>query len=130
MLPRSWKKSFDSGIIIPTKMRFFNECAGKKMCNKCNYQISENKEFEVNLNELKRHPPNDFGHMLPFYIILFSTYCTKSSIIYSCFLLFILYTLANFFFNLSKVYVFKLRSINRQQDGHLTCVLLNVLKSF
>ena len=26
ILPRSWKKSCDSGIIIPTKMRFCNEC--------------------------------------------------------------------------------------------------------
>ena len=69
MLPRSWKKSFDSGIIIPAKMRFFNECNGKKTCNKCNNQINENKEFEANLNELKRHAPNDFGHMLPYYII-------------------------------------------------------------
>ena len=26
LLPKSWKKSFDSGIIIPTKMRVCNEC--------------------------------------------------------------------------------------------------------
>ena len=39
------------------------------MCNKCNYQINENKEFEDKLNELKRHPPNDFGFMLPYYEI-------------------------------------------------------------
>ena len=25
MLPKSWKKSFDNGIVIPTKMRFRNE---------------------------------------------------------------------------------------------------------
>ena len=31
MLPRSWKKSFDSRMIIPAKMRFCNECNGKKM---------------------------------------------------------------------------------------------------
>ena len=36
MLPRSWKKSFDSGIIIPTKMRFCNECKDKIMCYRCN----------------------------------------------------------------------------------------------
>ena len=29
-LPKSWKKSFDTGIIMPTKMRFCNECKGKK----------------------------------------------------------------------------------------------------
>ena len=30
LLPKSWKKSFDSGIIIPTKMRFCSECNDKK----------------------------------------------------------------------------------------------------
>ena len=69
MLPRSWKKSFDSGIIIPVKMRFCNECTDNKTCNKCNNQINENKVFEANLNELKRHSPNEFGHMLPYYVI-------------------------------------------------------------
>ena len=68
-LPRSWKKSFDSGIIIPTKMRFCNECNDNKMCIKCNNKINENKEFEANLNLLKRDKPNDCGHMLPYYII-------------------------------------------------------------
>ena len=67
MLPKSWKKSFDNGIIIPAKMRFCNECNNIKVCNKCNYLINENKEFEANLNELIRHPPNDFGYMLPHY---------------------------------------------------------------
>ena len=111
MLKRSWKKSFDNGVIIPKKMRFCNNCNDIKICDKCNNQINENKEFEANLNELKRYPPNKYGHMLPYYKKEFSTFCTKSSIINSCFLLFILYTLANFF-NFSKVYVFNLRSIN------------------
>ena len=74
-------KSFDSVIIIPTKMRFCNECNDKKMCNKCNNQINENKKFEANINELKRHQPNDFGHMLLYYKKKFSTFCTKTSII-------------------------------------------------
>ena len=65
LLPKKWRKSFDSGIIIPKKMRFCNECNDKKMCNECNNQINENKEFEANWNELKRHPPNEFGHMVP-----------------------------------------------------------------
>ena len=60
LLAKIWRKSFDSGMIIPTKKRF---------CNKCNNQINENEEFEANLNELKRHPPIEFGHMLPYYII-------------------------------------------------------------
>ena len=54
MLPRSWKKSFDNGINIPKKMRFCNECNDKKLCYKCNNQTNENKEFEANINLLKR----------------------------------------------------------------------------
>ena len=111
ILPRSWKKSFENGVIIPTKMRQCNVCKDGILCSTCNNQINENKEFEANLNALKRRKPNDFGHMLPYYEIKFSTFCTKSSIINSCFLLFILYTLANFF-NFSKVYVFNLHSID------------------
>ena len=67
MLPRSWKKSSDSRIIIPTKKRFCNECNDKKMCYKCCIQINENKEFKANLNLLKRKAPNEFGYMLPYY---------------------------------------------------------------
>ena len=81
-----------------------------KKCDKCNIQVNENKEFEANINELKRHPPKEFGHMLPYYKYYFSTFCTKSSFIYSL-LLFLLYMLANFF-NFTKVYVFNLHSIN------------------
>ena len=51
------------------------------------------KKFDANLNDLKSHPPNEFSHMLPYYKIKISTFCTKSSIINSCLLLFILYTL-------------------------------------
>ena len=67
MLPRSWKKSFDNGIIIPAKLRFCNECNDKKMCDKCKNQINENKEFEANLNLLKRKASNEDGYMLPYY---------------------------------------------------------------
>ena len=31
MLPRSWKKSFDNGVIIPKKMRFCKKCNDIKM---------------------------------------------------------------------------------------------------
>ena len=58
---------FDSGIIIPMKMRFCNECNNKKISNRCNNQINENKKFDANLKKIKRHPPNKFGHMLPYY---------------------------------------------------------------
>ena len=69
LIPKIWRKSFDTGIIIPTKMRFCNECKDKKVCNKCNNQINESKKFEAILKELKRHPLNEFGHMLPYYKI-------------------------------------------------------------
>ena len=29
MLPKSWKKSFNNGILLPTKMRRSNKCLGK-----------------------------------------------------------------------------------------------------
>ena len=69
MLPRSWKKSFKNGIIIPTKMRQCNECKDGKLCTTCNNLMNENKEIEANLNLLKRDLPNQFGNMLPYYII-------------------------------------------------------------
>ena len=50
-------------------MRFCNECNDYKMCVKCTNHINENKEFEANLNELKRNAPNEFGQMLPYYLI-------------------------------------------------------------
>ena len=67
MLPRSWKKSFKNGVVIPVKMRRCINCNGEKLCNKCNNQINENKVFAANFNELNRHPPKEFGHMLPYY---------------------------------------------------------------
>ena len=69
MLPKSWKKSFDIGVIIPKNMRFCNECSIEKTCNKCNNIVNENKALEAKLNEIKRHPPNNFGYMLPYYVI-------------------------------------------------------------
>ena len=72
MFPRSWKKSFNNGVFIPTKMRRCNECKDEMLCEICNNQINEIREFEPNLNEIKRHPPNEFGHMLPYYKKLFS----------------------------------------------------------
>ena len=65
LLPKSWKKSVNSGIDIPTKMRFCKECNDKTMCIKCNLIVNENKEFKANLSLLKRQHPNQFGHMLP-----------------------------------------------------------------
>ena len=50
-------------------MRQCNVCKDGILCSTCNDQINGNKEFEANLNELKRRKPNDFGHMLPYYEI-------------------------------------------------------------
>ena len=69
MLPRFWEKSFNNGVVIPVKTRRCNNCNGEILYNECNNQINENKEFEASLNELKRHAPNQFGHMLPYYKI-------------------------------------------------------------
>ena len=67
MLPRSSNKSFNNGNIMPVKMRFCNECGKEKHCDRCNNQVNENEEFEANLNLSKRQPPNEFGHMLPYF---------------------------------------------------------------
>ena len=66
MLPISWKKPFNNGIVIPTKMRHCNACKYGILCVTCNNQINENTEFEANLILLKREKPNDCGHMLPY----------------------------------------------------------------
>ena len=66
MLPKSWKKTFDNGII--TKMRRFNECKGEISCTTCNNQVNENKELEANLNLIKRDTPSEYGYMLLYFI--------------------------------------------------------------
>ena len=40
-----------------------------QLCDDCDKLVNQNEEFSANLNELKRERPNDFGHMLPKYII-------------------------------------------------------------
>ena len=54
LFAKSREKPFNSGKIIPTKMRFCNGCNDKRMCYKCNNRVNENKEFEANSNLLKR----------------------------------------------------------------------------
>ena len=65
----SWKKSFSLGVVIPHKMKNCNKCTKDILCDDCDKSINQRKEFSANLNELKREPPNDFGHMLRKYII-------------------------------------------------------------
>ena len=44
MLPKSWKKSFNSRVVIPAKMRFCIEYSKGKHCDRYNNQIKENQE--------------------------------------------------------------------------------------
>ena len=68
MLPKSWKKPFNNGTIIPAKMRGCDKCRSKIICTTCNNQINESKEFEAKLHLLKQEAPNEIGYMLPFLI--------------------------------------------------------------
>ena len=52
----------------PVEMRCCVECNGEILCMTSNNQVNENKKFEA-LNLLKSQPPNQFGHMLPYYEI-------------------------------------------------------------
>ena len=54
-------------MIIPVKMRRGNECNDKILCITCNFEVTEIKEFEANINISKRQAPNQVGHMLLFY---------------------------------------------------------------
>ena len=65
----SWKKSFSMGVIFPHKRRNCNKCTKEILCDDCDKLVNQKKEFSANLNELKREKPNDFGHMLPKFII-------------------------------------------------------------
>ena len=68
-VPLSWKKSFSQGVVIPHRMRNCSDCKKDILCDRCDNLVNQQKEFSANLNELKREPPNSFGHMLPKYII-------------------------------------------------------------
>ena len=48
-------------------MRFCKECSKEKYCDRCNNRSNENKDFETNLNLLKREAPNEFGQRLPYF---------------------------------------------------------------
>ena len=50
-------------------MRNCHYCKKDIICDICDELVNQKKEFSVNLNELKRQPPNEFGYMLPKYII-------------------------------------------------------------
>ena len=62
-LPKSWKKSFYNGFMIPTKMRFCNEGNEKRLFIRCSNQYKESKEFEANLNLIKGQALNEVDLM-------------------------------------------------------------------
>ena len=66
-LPRSWKESFNTGIIIPIKTRRCDKSNEKILCDECNNQGNQNKNFEANLNLIKRDVLKQFGHMFFYY---------------------------------------------------------------
>ena len=47
ILPKSWKKSFNSRVVLPAKMRFCNEYNRNLICNRCNNQVKENKNIKL-----------------------------------------------------------------------------------
>ena len=69
-VPLSWKKRFSHGVMIPHKMRYCDKCANDFPCDGCGKLVNQTEEFCSNLNELKRQPTNEFGHMLPKYITI------------------------------------------------------------
>ena len=68
-VPLSWKKSFSQGVLIPHKMRNCDDCKKDILFENFDKLVNQRKDFSTNLNELKREPPNEFGHMLLKYII-------------------------------------------------------------
>ena len=68
-VPLIWKRSISMVVIIPHKMRNCGKCMKDILCDDCDKFVNQNKEFSEKLSELKRQPPNDFGQMLPKYII-------------------------------------------------------------
>ena len=50
-------------------MRNCVECNNDSLCDNCDKLVNQKKEFSANLNEIKRENPNNFGHILPKYII-------------------------------------------------------------
>ena len=61
----SWKKSFSQGVVIPHERKKCGECKKYILCDNCVKLVNQRTQFSANLNEMKRQPPNEFGHMLP-----------------------------------------------------------------
>ena len=55
-------------MIIPSKTRDCKKCKDKVLCEDCILLTKQVKEFEANLNELKRKAPKEKGQRLAYYI--------------------------------------------------------------
>ena len=66
--PLSWKKSISQGVVFPHKMKNCTDCKIDSLCDRCDKLVNQKKDFSANLNEMKRQPPNEFGHTLPEYL--------------------------------------------------------------
>ena len=67
--PLSWKKRIFSWCDNTSKKKNCNKCTKDIFCDDCDKLVNQKKEFSANLNELKRQPPNEMGHMLAKYKI-------------------------------------------------------------
>ena len=67
--PLSWEKSFNMAVVIPHKIRNCDKGAEDVYCDGSDKLVNQFKTFSANLNGIKEEAPNEFGHMLPKYII-------------------------------------------------------------
>ena len=71
--PLGRKKSFSQRVVIPHKTRICVDCKKDILCDEYDQLENQRKEISANLNEIKREPPNQFGHMIPTYIAIYSS---------------------------------------------------------
>ena len=60
-------KKYDFCVIKP-EMNCFH-CEIVKNCQDCLNKITRIAEYSVEINKLNRKPQNEFGHMLPYYVL-------------------------------------------------------------
>ena len=53
------------GVVVPHKMGNCGDCKKDILGDNCDILINQRKYFSTNINERRREPPNEFGHMLP-----------------------------------------------------------------
>ena len=63
------KKTSKSGVALIHKIRTCSESANDNLCENIDKMVNRRKENSANLEDIKRHPPNEFGYMLSLYRI-------------------------------------------------------------